>query len=194
MRSTTTIVVTQNISSARPTGEDSQVSYPFKLKRQDSTGEGSPDPSSQEDQAKGTPGGDAQGIGCHTQTHFLNPNPFLWWYGVENIAKVRINGERCMALLNNGVQLNTIMPSFVKEHSLNIGPLSDLVGRRVTCVGLGNVLTRPLGYIIIGVQVDGVQGYGKDQIALVIPDWSNFTMRVPVILGTPTIRCPWVNA
>ena len=37
------------------------------------------------------------------------------------------------------------------------------------------------------VQVDGVQGYDEDQIALVIPDLSNFVVWVPVILGTPTI-------
>ena len=40
---------------------------------------------------------------------------------------------------------------------------------------------------MIRVQVDRVQGYDEDQIALVIPDFSNFATRVPVILGTPTI-------
>ena len=49
------------------------------------------------------------------------------------------------------------------------------------------MLTQPLGYIIILVQVDRVQGYDEDQIGLVIPDLSNFVVRVPVILGTPTI-------
>ena len=61
------------------------------------------------------------------------------------------------------------------------------MGRQVACVGLGNVLTQPLGYIIVQVQVDGVQGYDEDQIALVILDLVNFAVRVPVILGTPTI-------
>ena len=42
-----------------------------------------------------------------------------------------------MALLDNSMQINTIMPSFVKTHSLEVGPLSDLVGRWVACVGLG---------------------------------------------------------
>ena len=57
--------------------------------------------------------------------------------------------------------------------------------------------------------MDGVQGYDEDQIALVILDLSNFAVRVPVILGTPTIShvinvikekeidalaMPWVNA
>ena len=40
---------------------------------------------------------------------------------------------------------------------------------------------------MIWVQVDGVQGYDEDQIALVILDHSNFVAQIPVILGTPTI-------
>ena len=46
---------------------------------------------------------------------------------------------------------------------------------------------RPLGYVVIWVQVDRVQGYDKDQIALIILDLSNFAAQIPVILGTPTI-------
>ena len=63
--------------------------------------------------------------------------------------------------------------------------------------------------MIIQVQGDRVWGYDEDQIALIILDFSNFTARVPVILGTPTIgrvvnvmreaemdtlAMPWVNA
>ena len=92
-----------------------------------------------------------------------------------------------MALLDNGTQINTIMPDFVENHSLDVGPLSDLVGRWFACVGLGNALTWPMGYVIIQVQVDGVQGYDEDQIALVIPDLSDFAAWVPMILGSPMI-------
>ena len=114
-----------------------------------------------------------------------------------------------MALLDNGAQVNTITPKYVEEHSLPVGLITDLMGSKVACAGLGNAYTRPLGYVIIWVQVDGVQGYNKDQIALIIPDFSNFAMRVPVILGTPTIgqvvnvmkeaemdalAMPWANA
>ena len=76
-------------------------------------------------------------------------------------------------------------------------------------MGLGNAYTRPLGYVVIQVQVDGVWGYDEDQIALIIPDFSHFANRVPVILRTPTIgqvvnvmkeaemdalAMPWANA
>ena len=98
-----------------PISEGIQNSQPFKLKGEDGTGEGSPDPSSQGSQAEGTPGGGAQDIWCHTQTPFLNPDPFHQWYGIENVAKVRINGESCMALLDNGAQKNTLMPGFCQK-------------------------------------------------------------------------------
>ena len=114
-----------------------------------------------------------------------------------------------MALLDNGVQVNTITPRYVQEHSILVGPITDLMASKVACVGLGNAYTRPLGYAVIWVQVDGVWGYDEDQIALIIPDFSHFANRVPVILGTPTIgqvvnvmkeaemdalAMPWVNA
>ena len=38
-----------------------------------------------------------------------------------------------------------------------------------------------MGYIIIWVQVDRVQGYDEDQIPLVILDLSNFVDQVPMI-------------
>ena len=92
-----------------------------------------------------------------------------------------------MALLDNGAQINTIMPKYVSDHSLQMWPITNLLGAKVACIGLGNAYMRPLGYIVIWVQVDGVQGYDEDQIALVIPDFSNFMAQIPVILGTPTI-------
>ena len=114
-----------------------------------------------------------------------------------------------MALLDNGAQINTIMPKYISDHALQMGPITDLLGAKVTCVGLGNAYMRPLAYIIIWVQVAGVQGYDEDQIALVILDLSNFAAQISVILGTPTISqvinvmkeaeidaltMPWVNA
>ena len=123
--------------------------------------------------------------------------------------KVKINGESCMALLDNSTQVNTIKLRYVSDHSLQVGPITDLMGSKVACVGLGNAYTRPLGYVVIQVQVDGVQGYNKVWIVLVIPDLSNFMARVPVILGMPTtgrvvnvmkeaemdaLVTPWVNA
>ena len=114
-----------------------------------------------------------------------------------------------MAYLDNGTQVNTITPRYVSDHSLQVVPITDLMGSKVACVGLGNAYTRLLGYMVICIQIDGVQDYNEDQIALVILDFSNFAARVPVILGMPTIgqvvnvmqeaemgalAIPWANA
>ena len=85
----------------------------FKPKRGDGTKEGSLGPSNKGNPTKGALGCDTQDIKCQTQTPFLNPNPFNQWYGIENIARVRVNRQRCMALLDNSTQINTIMPGFI---------------------------------------------------------------------------------
>ena len=95
--------------------------------------------------------------------------------------------ESCMALLDNGAQINTITPRYVSNHSLQVGPITKLIDAKVTCMELGNAYTRLLGYVMIQIQVDRVQGYDKDQKAQVILDHSNFVAQIPVILGTPTI-------
>ena len=63
-----------------------------------------------------------------------------------------------MALLDNGAQVNTITLRYVNEHSLQVGPITDFMGSKVTCMGLDNAYTRPLGYAVIWVQVEGVWG------------------------------------
>ena len=103
------------------------------------------------------------------------------------MAKVKINGESCKTLLDNGMEINTITPNYMKNHLLEMGPNTDLIGMKVTCVGLGNAYPQPLGYVIVWVQVDGVWGYHEDQIALIVPDELKFAEWIPVILGTPTI-------
>ena len=37
-----------------------------------------------------------------------------------------------MVLLDNGMQINTIMPNYAKNHSLEKGLITDLIGTRVT--------------------------------------------------------------
>ena len=51
--------------------------------------------------------------------------------------------------LRHSAQVNTITLRYVKEHPLQVGPITDLMGSKVTCIGLGNAYTRPLGYVVI---------------------------------------------
>ena len=58
-----------------------------------------------------------------------------------------------MTLLDNGAQVNTITLRYVNEHSLQVGSITDLMGSKATYMGLGNTYTRPLGNVVIWVQV-----------------------------------------
>ena len=109
--------------------------------------------------------------------------------GPENVGQTLIDGELVTALINNGTRVNTVMPAFVKKHGLVVGSIADLNKHRgripVSCSG--GYYTEPIGYAMVWVQFPGIPSYDENQVALVIRDGSEFSRRVPVIIGTPTI-------
>ena len=69
---------------------------------------------------------------------------------------------------------------------MSLDYLAQEIGGPVPSIrGTGSVPVEPVGFIMVNVKVPCVQGYGEDQIAIVMddPDMSE----CPVILGTPTI-------
>ena len=132
------------------------------------------------------PGWDALGIKQQMPPPFLNPDPYNWWYRVENVAGASINGQKFWVSLANGCQVNSVTPpQFITMSDIPMGPLSHLIpGGKMKMAGLGGKDSFLMGYVIIRVQVDGVMGYNEEQIALVIQDLSRFVAWVPVVLGT----------
>ena len=51
----------------------------------------------------------------------------MHWSGPENIAQAKIDDESSWALLDSGSTINTVNSEFIKAHSLDVGPLSNLV-------------------------------------------------------------------
>ena len=127
----------------------------FKLQGGDNQ-EGSPIPSEKTGCTVGISDCDVSCEKPQQQAPFLNLNPFSRLCGIENVAPVRVNQESCMALLDNGCQVNTVTPEFTEAHTLDVGLMSDLVKGRMSMVGLGGTHTHHLVYIIIRIQVDGV--------------------------------------
>ena len=91
-------------------------------------------------------------------------------YEVENIAKVRINGKSCMALLDNGVQINAITLSFAEECSHDVrAPVRP--SRQMICLyRLGECIDLTFRLCCYMGSSRLSPGLDKDQIALVIPD------------------------
>ena len=90
--------------------------------------------------------------------------------------------------MDNGSTINAVTPEFVKASSLDVSLLSGLVSGMVGINGFGGLFCQPLGHIIIRVQVEGVQGYDENQVALVIPDSTNFGSLMLVTLGITSIN------
>ena len=109
--------------------------------------------------------------------------------GLENIGQTLIDGEPVPALIDNGARVNTVTLSFVKRCGLVVGSIDDLNKHRgriaVSCSR--GYYTEPIGYVLIQVQFPRIPSYDENQVALVIRDGSEFSQRVPVIIGTPTI-------
>ena len=79
-------------------------------------------------------------------------------------------------------------PGFVEAHLFDVGHLTDQAVGTLGINDFRGVFYWALGYIIIRVQVEVVQGYNEDQVGLVVPDSTISGSQVPVMLGTPTIN------
>ena len=86
--------------------------------------------------------------------------------------------------------MNLVTPEFVKAKGLDVGSIQDLNNHDgfIPINGCGGNITKPLGYVIVQVQIPYVPSYNEEQGALVVEDPSSFARRCPVILGTPTIN------
>ena len=114
--------------------------------------------------------------------------------GPENVSQTLIDGEPVPALIENGARVNTVTRAFVKKCGLVVDSIANLNKHRgripVSCSG--GYYTEPIGYVMVRVQFPGIPLYDGNQVALVIRDGSEFSRRVLLIIGTPTIdRVVW---
>ena len=66
-------------------------------------------------------------------------------------------------------------------------PLVDLVDHPLNLVGLGGKCTSLLRFIILHMQVREITRYDKDVVFLMVPNKSEFSRRVSLVIGTCTI-------
>ena len=120
---------------------------------------------------------------------YLNPDAFHRFIGPKNLGKVHVDDELVTCLLDNGMQLNFIMPAYAQERGMDIMSLDYLaeeIGGAIPQIsGIGGISVEPVGFVMMNIKVPGIAGYDKDQIAIVMDDPG--MTEWPVILGTPTI-------
>ena len=89
------------------------------------------------------------------------------------LVNLTIEGRNVNTLLDSGSQVNTIMPTFVRQYGFPVLPLEDLVNHPLN----------PLGFIILLVQMREIALYDEDIVLLEY----EFSRRVPLVTGTCTI-------
>ena len=91
-------------------------------------------------------------------------------------------------MIDSRARANAITPEYCVKHELKVRPVYELATSptSIPVSGIGG-MTSALGYAIINVQIPGVPSYNKEQVALVIQDVLRLGVRVPIILGMPTI-------
>ena len=110
--------------------------------------------------------------------------PTSHWIRPETLVDLIIEGRNVNTLVDSGSQVNMITPALVQQYGFPVLPLEDLVDYPMNLVGLGRKHTSPLRFIILHVQVQGIAGYDKDAVFLVVPNESKFGRRVPLVIGT----------
>ena len=66
---------------------------------------------------------------------------------------------------------------------LQMGPLMDLHEGGITINQPFNYEGRPIGYVIMSVQIDGISSYNEDQVALMARSSTEFAHHVPCNTG-----------
>ena len=54
---------------------------------------------------------------------------------------LKVEGHEINALVDNGSQVNTVMPGYVHQHEFTILPLEDLVDHTLNLIRLGGTRT-----------------------------------------------------
>ena len=83
------------------------------------------------------------------RAQYLNPDAFHRFIGPKNLGKALIDDELVSCLLDNGAQLNFIMPAYAQEWGMDVMSLDYLVeetGGSIPLIrGLGGISVEPIG-------------------------------------------------
>ena len=112
-----------------------------------------------------------------TPSVYWNEDARMHWLYPANIGTAILNGWLTTVLIDSGARMNCVTPEFVKARALAVGSIQDLNNhsRRIPINGAGGKHTKPLGYLMIRVQIPQVLSYDKDQVALIVEDPSIFS-------------------
>ena len=112
-----------------------------------------------------------------TPSAYWNEDARMHWLYPANIGTAILNRRLTTILVDSGARMNCVTPEFVKVRGLAAGSIQDL-SNHSGCIPINRVggkHTKPLGYVMIRVQIPQVPSYDEDHVALIVEDPSLFS-------------------
>ena len=113
----------------------------------------------------------------------LETGPTMRWVGPKTVVDAVLEGCSLLVLANSGGQVN-MMTSELWKCKATCPPIGSIGGLPPSPGRTGWSMYRPLGFIIVRLQVKEVAGYNEDVVFIVVPDESAFSSRVPLVIGS----------
>ena len=103
---------------------------------------------------------------------YWNEDARMRWLYPANIGTAILDGRLTTVLVDSGARMNCITLEFVKARGLVAGSIQDLNNHsgHILINRAGGKRTKPLGYVMIRVQIPQVPSYNEDQVALIVED------------------------
>ena len=90
-------------------------------------------------------------------------------------------------LLDTGAMIDLMPIGYAEATGLEVKPLSLIMDRHVTMSLTAGQYSEAVGYTEFNLKIPRVSDYNMDRLALLSKDNSNYSKRVPVVLGTKTL-------
>ena len=110
---------------------------------------------------------------------YHNPDPIAHFIGKVNEAHILIDDVECLALVDSGAQISTIITEFVKQLGLKIHQLHRIL--KVETTRGGDIPY--MGYAEVNIKIPEIKAFNKDVLMLVIEDCA-CAQYIPIQLGT----------
>ena len=101
-----------------------------------------------------------------TPSLYWNEDARMHWLYPANIGTAIIDGWLTTVLVDSGARMNIVTPEFVKARGLAVGSIQDLNNHtgHILINGAGGKHTKPLGHVMIRVQIPYAPSYDEDQV------------------------------
>ena len=117
----------------------------------------------------------------------LDADPLAQFIGMDTISEALTDDVPTKVLLDTGATINLMPIGYTEAAGLEVKPLLLITDRHVTMSLAARQHSEAVGYTEFNLIIPGVSNYNMDRLALLSKDDSNYSKRVPVVLGTKTL-------